>query len=93
MSPTTLKILFSSADWQVESSAEVEEPLDELLIASGVGEITSGGAGPEGVFFNVEVEDPTTGLPVVQQILRDLRVPRSTVIVGLGGIRGVYEES
>ena len=93
MSPTTLKILFSSSDWQVESSAEIEEPLDELLIAAGVGEIVSGGVGPQGVFFNVEVDDPTTGLPVVQQALRDLGVPRSTVIEGLGGICAVYDET
>ncbi len=93
MSTTTVKILFASTDWHVESSAELEEPLDELLIAAGVGEITSGGVGPDGVFFNVEIEDPATGLAAVQQALRDLRVPRSTVIQGSGGIFPVYEES
>ena len=93
MSPTTLKILFSSEDWHVESSAEIEEPLDERLIAAGVGEISSGGVGPDGVFFNVEIEEPATGLPVVQQVLRDLQVPRSTVIEGLGGVCPVYDET
>ena len=54
MSTTTVKILFASADWHVETSAEIEEPLDELLIAAGVGEITSGGVGPDGVFVVVD---------------------------------------
>ena len=90
MSGATLKIVFRSQDWQVSSSAEIEEPLDEMLIAAGVGEIVSGGVGPEGVFFDVEVEDAATGLPVVQEALRKLGVPASTRIDGLGGSVGVY---
>ena len=92
MSPTTLRILFTSEDWQVDSSADIEEPLDSMLIAAGVGEIVGGGTGPEGVFFNVEVEDPATGLPAVQQALQDLGVPRSTRIDGLGGVCAVYDD-
>lgn len=87
---TTLKIVFHSQDWHVSSSAEIEEPLDEMLLAASVGEIVSGGVGPEGVFFDVEIDDPTTGLPIVQDILQRLEVPRSTRIEGLGGSLWVY---
>ena len=93
MSQATLKIVFSSADWQVASSADIEEPLDEALITAGVGEITSGGVGPEGVFFNVEVDDPATALPILQRELRRLDVPKSTLIECPGGTCGVYETS
>jgi hypothetical protein len=82
---TTLKIVFASKDWQVESGAEVEEPLDEALLAAGVGEIVSGGVGAEGVFYNVEVKDAASALPVIQQILRQMGVPESTRIEGLEG--------
>ena len=88
---TTIKIVFASEDWRADSSAEIEEPLDQALIAAGVGEIVSGGTGPDGVFFNVEVKDPATGLPVIQQALRDLGVPRSTRIEGPDGRCSVYE--
>ena len=89
---TTIKIVFASADWRVDSSAEIEEPLDQALITAGVGEIVSGGAGPDGVFFNVEVKDLATGLAVIQQALRDLGVPRSTRIEGPDGQHPVFEE-
>ena len=92
MSGATLKIVFRSADWRVSSSAEIEEPLDEMLIAAGVGEIVSGGVGPEGVYFDVEVEDAATALPVVQEALRKLGVPESTRIEGLGWEVEVYGE-
>ncbi len=93
MSQTTLKIVFSSDEWQVTSSADIEEPLDAALITAGVGEITSGGVGPEGVFFNVEVDDPATALPFLQRELQRLEVPNGTRIEGLGGTCGVYEAS
>jgi hypothetical protein len=92
MPGATLKIVFRSEDWRVSSSAEIEEPLDEMLIAAGVGEIISGGVGPTGVFFVVEVEDAATGLPVVREALRRLRVPESTRIEGLGGLVAIYGE-
>ena len=81
---TILKIVFASDDWQVESGADVEEPLDEALLAAGVGEIVSGGVGAEGIFYNVEVEDAASALPVIQRILRHMGVPESTRIEGFG---------
>ena len=92
MPKTTVRILFRSADWQVATSADIEEPLDESLIRSGTGEITSGGVGPEGVFFNVEVEDEAVAIPVIQRELQKLGVPRSTRIEGSAGSTGAYEE-
>jgi hypothetical protein len=44
------------------------------------------------VFFVVEVEDAATGLPVVREALRRLRVPESTRIEGLGGLVAIYGE-
>jgi len=93
MGQTTLRIVFSSADWQVASSVDIEEPLDAALITAGVGEITSGGVGPDGVFFNVEVDDPATALPVLQRELQRLDVPKSTLIESPDGTCGVYETS
>ena len=90
MSGATLKIVFRSEDWRVGSSQEIEEPLDEMLIAAGIGEIVSGGVGPNGVYFDVEVEDAATGLTRVQEVLRQLGVPESTKIEGLGETVAVY---
>ena len=90
MPGVNLKIVFRAEDWRVSSSAEIEEPLDEMLMAADVGEIVSGGVGPDGVFFNVEVEDAATGLPFVREALRRLEVPESTRILGPGGSVEVY---
>ena len=80
MFPLQLRVVFASQDWAVDRGSEVEDPLDEALIASGVAEIVSGGVGPSGIYYDVGVHDVNVALPILQTILVEMHVPRSTLI-------------
>ena len=67
----------------IESRDEIEEPLEEALSTAGLGEVTGGGGG-SGVWI-VDVEIPAEeqfdeALVVIRGVLRELKVPPSTLI-------------
>ena len=81
MSATTFfEINFQLADFTFEGRDEIEDPLNDALRKTGLGEVTGGGAGMGCANIDVEVTDPQRGLALIRQILRDLQVAPSTVI-------------
>jgi len=91
MVQTSLRVVFTAEDWRVASAGDIEGPLDEGLIAAGVGEIVSGGVGPDGVFYDIASDDEQSAIPVLRRLLRELEVPRSTRLETPGGTIGVWE--
>jgi len=75
-----LEIVFLVADFQFDGRDEIEDPLEEFLTQSGLGEVTGGGSGMGKANIDVEVNDLSEGLKAVQQFLRLLGVADSTVI-------------
>jgi hypothetical protein len=81
-----LEIVVNAADAAsvgIESRDEIETPLEEALLASGVGEVTGGGGGSGVYIVDVEIatEDQVDkGLAVIRRVLQTLNVPTSTLI-------------
>ena len=66
-----------------EGRDEIEDPLDEVLMQSGLGEVTGGGSGRNGVNIDVEInneEDLLLALPLIKHTLRRLNSPNNTII-------------
>jgi hypothetical protein len=59
---------------------EVEDSLQEALVAAGIGEVTGAGSGLGVSHLDVEVTGLKEGLALVRKVLRDLEVPPSTTI-------------
>jgi hypothetical protein len=86
MAGVFLEVILNAEDFDqagFEGRDEVEDPLHEALVAAGIGE-TSGGGGGSGVLtIDVDLTDESRldeGLAVLRAVLRDLNVPRSTVV-------------
>lgn len=77
---TFLEIVFVASDFVYEGRDEIEDPLQEALETSGLGEVTGGGGGMGVANIDVEVIDLERGLAVVRRVLQELGVASSTVI-------------
>jgi len=75
-----LEIILQTADSTVHARDDVEDPLQEALTAAGLGEVTGAGAGLGVSNIDVEVTDVEAGLALVRRVLRELRIPPSTMI-------------
>jgi len=70
----------------IERSERFEEPLDAVLRERNLGEVSGGGTGlkPGGgieyVGIDVDVYDAKVALPIIIQKLRELAVPKGTII-------------
>jgi len=86
MASVFLEIVFNAPDLQaigIESRDEIEEPLEEALADSGLGEVTGGGGGSGVAIIDIEVDDEERleeALSVIRTLLRSRGVPRSTII-------------
>ena len=85
MSDVLLEITVPAADAEeagIESRDEIERPLEEALLTSGLGEVTGGGGGMGVYIIEVEVDEERfdAGLDLIRTALQLLRVPRSTRI-------------
>ena len=75
-----LEIVFKSSDFQFAGRDEIEDPLEEALIQSGVGEVTGGGSGMGFSNIDVEVKDFDIGLKIIRNVLQSLKVSKTTII-------------
>ncbi|MDY6994172.1 MAG: hypothetical protein SVR94_16435 [Pseudomonadota bacterium] len=75
-----LEIILYSKDFPFEGRDEIEEPLDEALQESNLGEITGGGSGLGSINIDVEVTDLEAGINLIRKILQNISAPESTVI-------------
>jgi hypothetical protein len=78
-----LEIVLNDADLRAAGSggrSDIEGPLEEELVAAGVGEVTGGGGGMGLSNIDVAVTDRDQGLAFVRRVLRELEVPPSTII-------------
>jgi hypothetical protein len=86
MPATLLEIWFESATLYnagFEGRDEIEDPIDEALSASGLGEVTGGGSGDEGTNIDVSVESETNiveAVALLKRVLKELKVPPETTI-------------
>lgn len=74
------EIVFQAADFTFGGRDEVEDPLDEALRESDLGEVTGGGSGGGICHIDVEVKQAKRGLALIRKVLRKLKVARSTRI-------------
>lgn len=66
----------------IASRGEIEDPLEEALVDSGLGEVTGGGSGMGKYVVDVEVSEQGFGeaLRIIRKVLVGLRVPVSSRI-------------
>jgi hypothetical protein len=87
MATVFLEVVFEPGtlrDTGFESRDEIEDPLHETLQEAGLGEVTGGGGGIYGSNIDIEISDARRfdeALALIRQVLRNLNVPHSTVIV------------
>lgn len=86
MSDIFLEVVVNAEDaiaTGIESRDEIEEPLEEALLESGLGEV-SGGGGGSGVFVvDLEIKSEERlheALDIIRGVLQKLNVPESTRI-------------
>jgi hypothetical protein len=86
MTGVFLEIVFQTDDFiasGIEGRDEIEEVLEEYLLANDLGEVTGGGAGSGVSIIDIEIEDENTlesALRLIRQVLQDLNVPKNTTI-------------
>ncbi|KQV49842.1 MULTISPECIES: hypothetical protein [unclassified Duganella] len=85
MSDVFVEVVINVADASaigIESRDEIEDPLEEALSASGLGEVTGGGGGMGVYIIDVEAVEQQfdDALLVIRQALQALNVPTSTRI-------------
>jgi hypothetical protein len=85
MSDVFLEVILDVAEASasgITSRDEIEDPLEEALAASGVGEVTGGGGGMGRYIIDLEMALDTfdTGLGIVRKVLQQRKVPASTRI-------------
>lgn len=78
--PILLEVILQSKDFKFASRDEIEEPLEEALRGTGLGEVTGVGTGAGILNLDIEVYDLEAGLRLVSEVLRSLKVAESTVI-------------
>jgi len=77
---TFFEIILQSADFTFGGRDEIEDPLDEALQRSGLGEVTGGGSGMGVANIDVEVIEAERGLALIRDVLRELGVAPNTII-------------
>ena len=87
MADVFLEIVLDAADVAAagfDGRDQIEDPLDEALSESDLGEVTGGGGGMGLMNIDVEVDGGdqfAAALRLVRQTLRDLNVPPTTRII------------
>jgi hypothetical protein len=84
------QLLFSDRDWPFRGLHEVSDPLDEALMAAGVGEVVGGGIGGGLTRIDLDLSDPAAALPVLQLVLGRLGAPASTQLRTAQGTRPLF---
>ena len=85
MDPIFLEIILKSSDMTEVAlhRDEVEESLKDALREAQCGEVTGGGAGSDVVIVDVEIwaaSDFRDALALIRRVLKELKVPDSTLI-------------
>ena|SRR5712691_6419878 len=85
MASTFLEIVVKASDItaSVPSRDAIEESLNAALTEAQLGEVTGGGAGSDVVILDVEIwqeEHFHDALSLMRHVLRELKVPSSTLI-------------
>jgi len=86
-----LQIIFHEVLDPDERSARFDEPLDEALLSTGLGEVVGGGTGSRTSDTVVMVGDLKEGLKAVRSVLRKAKAPRGTTIVQTEPVGMQYE--
>lgn len=76
--PAEIEIVFVNDDWPFGGLDEVSDPLDEALMAAGVGDVTGGGFGGRETVLRVTLTDRLQGEEVIRRVLAEMGAPRST---------------
>lgn len=80
------ELSFDAADFQncgFEAREELEDPLEQALQTSGIGEVTGGGSGRGRTNIDIEMFDEISddeAVEALRRILKNLGAPRSSVL-------------
>ena len=80
------ELSFDAADFQncgFEAREELEDPLEQALQTSGIGEVTGGGSGRGRTNIDIETFEGITddeAVETIRRILKSLGAPRSSVL-------------
>lgn len=78
------ELLIPDHDFAFDTISDVEQPLDEALIAAGVGEVTGGGIGAGWYRIEMAIERAAEASAVIHQLARRLGLPPSTLLRKIG---------
>ena len=81
------ELLIPDHDFAFDTISDVEQPLDEEMLAAGVGEVTGGGIGAGWYRIEMAIERPAEAFAVIHQLARRLGLPRSTLLRKIGETR------
>ena len=80
MARSSHELLIPDHDFGFDTISDVEEPLDEALLAAGVGEVTGGGIGSGWYRIEMELERPREARRVIRDLAFRLDLPTTTLL-------------
>ena len=87
MSRSSHELLIPDHDFGFDTVSDVEVPLDEALMAAGVGEVTGGGIGHGWYRIEMAIERPAEALAVMRRLAFRLDLPATTLVRRVGSSR------
>jgi hypothetical protein len=95
--PVFLQIIMQVVDlkkFNFDGRDEIEDPIEQALADTGIGEVSGGGSGGGVAIIDVDLEkenDLAEALIVIRRVLRDLVVPPSTIIKQTQPVDAIFQ--
>ena len=80
MARSSHELLIPDQDFAFDTISDVEQPLDQELMAAAAGEVTGGGIGSGWYRIEMAIERPAEALAVIQRLAFRLDLPPTTLL-------------
>ena len=74
------EILIPDGDFALDTISDIEDPLDQALMAAAAGEVTGGGIGHGWYRLELELLDVDTALEISRTVARAVGLPDTTLV-------------